>query len=159
MNDLDPIAPEVTKLIELFSEEPALKFPDLDASALREAAARVEQRNEALKEVEGALQKARAALEEEQEGLLRKAQRAQAYLKVYSENDPALGSRVDAIVLPRSRRGPRTDGAAAPVDGEPAPKKRGRPRKVTPSAASLFAADAETEGRPGVDSAPVLEQH
>lgn len=159
MTDSEPIAPEVTKLIELFSEEPALKFPDLDAGALREAAARVEQRNEALKEVEGVLQKARAALEEEQESLLRKAQRAQAYLKVYSESDPALGSRVDAIVLPRSRRGPRADVGVAPVDGESAPKKRGRPRKIPSTAASLFAGDDDTEGRPGVDSAPVLEQH
>lgn len=144
-------------MIELFSEEPALKFPDLDASALREAAARVEERNEALKEVEAVLFKARAALEEEQEALLRKAQRAHAYVKVYAENDPALAMRVEAIVLPRSRRVPRVDVAAAPVDGEAAPRKRGRPRKVTPSAASLFA--GEGEGGPGVDGAAALEQH
>lgn len=156
MNETDPIVAEVTKLIELFSEEPTLKFPDLDADALREASGRVERRQEDVRKAEAAVLAARGALEEEHEALLRKAQRAHAYLRVYAENDEALAARVEAVVLPRGRRAPRADAPERPTEGEPMPKRRGRPRKVVDSAASLFA------GEPGElngGSAITLGQH
>ena len=157
MSDPDPIGPEVTKLIQLFSEEPLLKFPDLDAAVLREAAARVEKRSEKLKEVEAALLVAQGSLEEEQEALVRKAQRAHAYLRVFSENDAALSSKVDSIVLPR---GPKASAPASPVEGEPTPKKRGRPRKVAPSGDSLFSGEAEpAQTRPAIEAEQALSQH
>lgn len=134
----DAIPPDVAKLMELFAEQPSLKFPDLDAAVLQAAARRVEQRHEEVVRAEAALGAARATLDEEQEALLKKAVRAHAYLKVYAESDPALGAQVDALVPPRSRRAPRAEPTAGQVDGEAAPRKRGRPRKAPTPAGSLF---------------------
>jgi hypothetical protein len=146
----------VLQLIQLFSAQPDLKFPDLNASVLHDAVARVKDRHLELVRAEALLRAAQAALDEDQEALLKKAQRAHAYLRVFAETDDALSARVDAISLPRVRRAPRPDANAAlvaPVTGlvdglAPAPRKRGRPRKVQPDGASLFstaepAADAE----------------
>ena len=158
MTEPEPIAPEVTKLIQLFSEEPALKFPDLDAGALREIAGRVDQRHEELRRAEAALLFARGQLEEEQEALLKMAQRAHAYLRVYAENDAALASRVEAILLPRGHRAAGRAGAPERLaEGEPMPKKRGRPRKVVDSAASLFSGEQDViaSGSSGSSGSPV----
>ncbi len=139
MNDLDLISPDVAQLILLFSAQPELKFPELDAAVLHEAVARVKEGHLEVAEVEASLQVRRSALEHEHETLLRLAQRAHAYLKVFAENDERLSERVDAISLPRPRRaGPRVD-AATGEGPMPAPKKRGRPRKDASSAQSLFA--------------------
>jgi hypothetical protein len=149
MSEPDAVAPEVVKLIELFTQEPSLKFPDLDAGALRAAVSRVSQRNEELKEVESVLQVARTALEEEQEALLKKALRAQAYLRVYAETNPALEAQVEAIVLPKSRKARGAEAPAPPSEGAPLPKRRGRPRKLVAPENSLFA--------PGVDGSTMPE--
>lgn len=149
MTEPDPIAPEVTKLIHLFSEEPSLKFPDLDATALRGAASQVKDRHEEVVRVEAALLAARAALEEEQEALLKKALRAHAYLRVYAESDAALATKVDAIQLPKSRRAPRVEAPVGQPEGAPLPRKRGRPRKVSPAGSLFSGAEAGADGEEG----------
>ena len=146
MSDPDAVAPEVVKLIELFTQEPSLKFPDLDAGALRAAAARVSQRHEELKEVESVLQVARVALEDEQEALLKKALKAQAYLRVYAETNPDLEAQVEAIVLPKSRKARGAEVPAAASEGASLPKRRGRPRKLVTAEESLFASGVDGSG-------------
>lgn len=142
MTDDTLIAPDVAKLIQLFSAQPDLRFPDLDAGVLHDAAARVKERHLELVKAEAMLAAARTALEEEQELLLKKSQRAHAYLSVFAENDEVLSEKVAAISLPRPRRSPRVEVAAA-VEGAPEPKKRGRPRKLqVTEAATLFSGDA-----------------
>ncbi len=134
MNDLDLIAPDVAQLILLFSAQPDLRFPDLDASVLHEAVARVKETHLEVAQAEAALQVTKAALEREHETLLKVAQRAHAYLKVFAENDERLNERVEAITLPK----PRRTVTRVEVDPLNPPKKRGRPRKES-SAQSLFA--------------------
>ncbi len=137
MPDLELIAPDVAQLIVLFSAQPDLRFPELDAKVLHEAVARVKESSVGVAEAEASLHAAKAALEREQEVLLRLAQRTHAYLKVFAESDERLSERVDAISLPRARR----SGPAARVESGSelgaAPKRRGRP-KNDPSAQSLF---------------------
>jgi hypothetical protein len=144
MTDLDPIAPDVARLIQLFSAQPELKFADLDGRILHDAAARVKEQHQAVLEAEAALAAARASLDDEQEALLRSAQRAHAYLKVYAEAEPALLERVEAIALPRGRRAPRpVEGPA--VDGAPSPPRKPRTRRAPSTDAGLFApAEAAT---------------
>ena len=135
MNDLDLIAPDVAQLILLFSAQPDLRFPDLDASVLHEAVARVKETHLEVAQAEAALEVTRAALDLEHQALLRLAQLAHAYLKVFAENDERLNERVEAISLPRPRR------TAAPADPLNPPKKRGRPRKDS-AEQSLFATES-----------------
>jgi hypothetical protein len=137
MNENDPIAPDVARLVQLFSAQPELKFADLDGRILHEAAAKVKERHQALLEAEAALAAAHAALDEESEALLRHAHRAHAYLRVYAESDPALLERVDAISLPRGRRAPRLDASPA-TDGQPTPPRKPRSRRVASTDAGLF---------------------
>ncbi len=141
MNDLDLLAPDLQQLLQLFSSLPDVRFPELDASALQDAVARVKERHLELLHVEAELQAVRSALDEEQEALLKKGHRLHAYLKVFAEQDEGLAVKVNALSLPRLRR---PAAVAKPVvvetvgaDGEPVivaapvPKKRGRPRKVS----------------------------
>ena len=139
MNDTDLMTPPVETLVQLFSAQPGLKFPDLDAPALHEAVARVKERHVAVAHAEALVAAAKNALEEEQEALLKLAHRAQAYLKVFSEPDPALSEQVNALVLPRPRK-PRGDNPLESSHDLTAPRKRGRPPKLRLHEASLFSA-------------------
>lgn len=142
MTDTDLVPPDVLKLVQLFSAQPDLRFPDLDATVLHQAVASVKERHLEVARAEALAQAARAALDEDLEALVKKAQRAHAYLRVFAETDEALAGRVEDISLPRPRR-PAVRAEVAPVEaGEamPLPRKRGRPRKVDQSAAMLFGA-------------------
>jgi hypothetical protein len=136
MNENDPIAPDVARLIQLFSAQPELKFADLDGRTLHEAVARVKERHQALLDAEAAVAAARATLDDESEALLRHAHRAHAYLRVYAEADAALLERVEALSLPRGRRPARTDLAAA--EGLPTPPRKPRARRQLSADAGLF---------------------
>lgn len=143
MTDTDLLAPPVASLVQLFSAQPALKFPDLDAPALQDAVARVKERHLELVRAEAQALAAKAALDDEQEQLLKLAHRAQAYLRVFAESDAALAEKVNALTLPRLRK-PRSEVPVEPLGPDaPPPRKRGRPRKVRPDEASLFAAPSE----------------
>jgi hypothetical protein len=148
----DLLAPDLQQLIQLFTTLPNVRFPDLDASALHDAVAKVKERHLEVLHVEAQLAASRGALDEEQEALLKKGHRLLAYLKVFAENDEALAQRLSGLSLPRVRKPvqPRAeptvteDGAlAAPPE---APKKRGRPRKVQPSTSEVLFAEAPTAG-------------
>ena len=143
MTDLDLISPDVAQLILLFSAQPDLRFPDLDAKVLHEAVARVKETSLEVAEAEAALQATKGVLEREHETLLRLAQRAHAYLKVFAENNERLNEQVEAISLPRPRRAAVAK-ADSGADLATAPKRRGRPRKDS-AAQSLF---EETAAQP-----------
>jgi hypothetical protein len=130
---MNEIEPSVAQLVQLFSAQPELKFADLDGRTLHEAAARVKERHEEVAQAEAALAVARAALDDESERLLRHAQRAHAYLRVYAEADPSLLERVEAIALPRGRR-------AATVEGQPTPPRKPRGRRASGGEGGLFPA-------------------
>ena len=148
MNDLDLLAPDLQQLLQLFSSLPDVRFPDLDAGTLQDDVARVKERHLELMHIEAQLQAVRAALEEEHEALLKKGHRLHAYLEVFAQSDDALAAKVGALSLPRLKR---SASLARPVEVSveqapgaelaPAPRKRGRPRKVVPATSdALFAA-------------------
>jgi hypothetical protein len=102
----------------------------------------VKERAEAVARAEAALEVAHQELQDSQEALLLKGQRALAYARVYAEERAELGAKLDAIALPRApRKGPRPEPQAAPeaaAQAEPsAPRRRGRPPKAKDSA-TLF---------------------
>ncbi len=151
MNDTDLVAPDLLKLLELYSAQEALRFPDLDADVLRAHLGRVKERHLDVLRAEAGLLAARAAFEQEQDALARIAQRAAAYLRVYAEGDEALSLQVEALSLPRPRRVARpaapqvelAPGEVAPEAPVEPPRKRGRPRKHPAQEPSLdFSGDA-----------------
>jgi len=100
-----PVPAPIQTVLELFENELAtLKFPDIDQAVLSEAAHAVYQHAESVARAEAALQAAREALQESQELLLQKCQRAVAYARVYAEENAVLCDKLDAIGLPRSLR-------------------------------------------------------
>lgn len=148
----DSISPALRALLELFATDLAdVKFPDVDTAVLGEAAAHVREKAEAVARAQAALDAARQALNESQESLLQKGQRALAYAKVFAEDDAELGGKLEAIHLPRPvRRGGQAPGepvGAAQGSEENAPRRRGRPPKLRP-VANLF-----TDGGNGADGA------
>jgi hypothetical protein len=171
----DPVAAPIRALLELFVGELALvKFPELDAEVLRDAAGQVSSRSEALARAEAAVERARVELGEAQETLQQKAQRALAYARIYAEDQPELAGKLEDITLPRAQRrltrleptpspvaapaavpaAPVAAAEPAPVDpGAPAPKRRGRPPKAAQATAGLFPAPAP-EAPPAPAPAP-----
>lgn len=147
----DSISPALRALLELFATDLAdVKFPDVDTAVLGESAAHVREKAEAVARAQAALDAARQALNESQESLLQKGQRALAYAKVFAEDDAELGAKLEAIHLPRPvRKGGQAQVepvGAAPGNDDNAPRRRGRPPKLRP-VANLF-----TDGN-GPDSA------
>ena len=111
-----------------------VKFPDVDNDALQAQAAQVEERFKEMKRLEAALEDARKKLDEAQEALLSKAQRAVAYARVYAEGDVLLSSRLESISLPR----PKARTTATTTTMAETPKKRGRPKNQPAADSSLF---------------------
>jgi len=154
----DPISPAMRALLEMFSTELSeVKFPDVDAEVLDEAAARVKAQAEAVAQAQAALEAARQALGESQEALLQKGQRALAYARIFAEEDAELSAKLEAISLPRPvRKAPRAEGVPAveapSAQGEDsAPRRRGRPPKAR-SSAPLFAEGASPEAIAAVEA-------
>ncbi|MBN9681746.1 MULTISPECIES: hypothetical protein [unclassified Corallococcus] len=147
----DSISPALRALLELFATDLAdVKFPDVDTAVLGESAAHVREKAELVARAQAALDMARQALNESQESLLQKGQRALSYAKVFAEDDAELGAKLEAIHLPRPvRKGGQAQVepvGAAPGNDDNAPRRRGRPPKLRP-VANLF-----TDGN-GPDSA------
>jgi hypothetical protein len=141
MNDTDLISPDVSRLIQLFSALPDVKFPDVDAPMLQELISRVKEHHLAVAHAEAQLDAARRALEDEHEVLLKKAHRLHSWLSVMAEADEGLQQKLIGISLPRQRKpqAPKTEPVPSAEGGEPAPRRRGRPRKVVPASEALFA--------------------
>ncbi len=145
MNDLELLPADLQQLLQLFSSLPDVRFPELDATGLQVAVARVKERQLELLHIEAQRDAVRVALDEEQEALLRKGHRLHAYLKVFAEHDEALAVKVNALALPRLRKL-----VSVPVQGAElaeAPKKRGRPRK-TSATEGLFTEETGASASP-----------
>jgi hypothetical protein len=139
----DPIPAPVHTLLDLFRDQlAAVRFPDVDGDKLTAAVRDTEEAALAVAAAEAALAAARVALDERQDALLARAQRALGYLRVFADGDAALAARLDAIVLPRRGRAPEVTAAAT---GEP--RRRGRPPKFnasTPMLPSIATPEATT---------------
>ena len=102
----DAIAPAIQSVLDLYASELShLHFPDIDADTLAEHARKVRDEAATVAAAEVALESARAGLEARKEALLARAHRALAYARVFAEDEPQLAARLDAIALPRTRRG------------------------------------------------------
>ncbi|MDP2274606.1 MAG: hypothetical protein Q8N23_18650 [Archangium sp.] len=146
MNDLELLPADLQQLLQLFSSLPDVRFPELDATGLQVAVARVKERQLELLHIEAQRDAVRVALDEEQEALLRKGHRLHAYLKVFAEHDEALAVKVNALALPRLRKQP----VSVPVEGAElaaTPRKRGRPRKTSATDA-LFTEETGASASP-----------
>lgn len=147
----DHIAPDVHRLIQLFSALPEVRFPDVDAPMLQELVVRVKERHLAVAQAEAQLEAARRVLEEDQEALLKKAHRLSAWLSVLAQTDEVLAQKLAAISLPKLKRPapvrpegvPTADSAEVVV-----PRKRGRPRKVPVASEALFTEAAAAAAAP-----------
>jgi hypothetical protein len=111
-----------------------VEFPGAGTAVLKQAIEAARAAANRLAVAEAAADAERAALAEAEAELMRKAQRALAYARIYAEEAPALGTLLDAIML-------RPEVAATAV---PEARKRGRPRKVA-SATPLFALSMPAE--------------
>jgi hypothetical protein len=123
--------PAVQALLDLFATSLAdVRFADVDGPSLARCAAEVEAAAQAELVARLALDAANAALQEKQEALMQRAQRALAYARVYAESDPALAASLEAIGLPRAtRRTPAGDALVLSTAADTSPRPRGRPRK------------------------------
>ncbi len=123
----------IQTLVTLFTTSLAdVRFADVDAPTLARLSADVEAAAEAAAAAQSALDVARDALQERQDALLLQAQRALAYARVYAEGDAALSQQLDTVNLPRpTRRARGEDTLVLEAEVQPAPRPRGRPRKVT----------------------------
>lgn len=144
---VSPIAGSVQAVLDLFEAELSdLKFPDLDLSVLQEAAAIVYERAESQARAEAALLAAREALQESQEALLHRCQRAMAYARVYAEDNSDLAARVEGIELPRAGRS-RSSVTQNTTGTEQRPAAR-RTKRTTPTSGPLFLAPPESQETP-----------
>ncbi len=149
-NENEVITPAQRELLEVFSTELSeVKFPDMDAGVLEEAAERVKAEAEAVAKAQAALEAAKQALGESQEALQQKGQRALAYARVFAEGNVELSTKLEAIHLARPVRKEVAQGE------ESAPKRRGRPPKSRPSA-PLFSEGAAPESAAVASEAPVV---
>jgi hypothetical protein len=123
----------MTRLLQLFATDLAkVRFGDLDAATLNEAAGLVRAAARELAEAEALAAGARASLEVAREALLNKGQRALAHARIYAEGSPELSQRLEAITLGGPRRvEPK---AITPDLAEAAPRRRGRPPRAAAAA-------------------------
>lgn len=144
-----PVSPSIQAVLDLFENElAALKFPDVDQAVLSEAAHSVYQHAEAVARAEAALAAARELLQESQEALLQKCQRAVAYARVYAEEDAALSTKLDGISLPRSVRNPRSGAQPGPTsDAKPSLRRSTRRQGQRPLFLEAAAEPAAVENQ------------
>jgi hypothetical protein len=129
---MNAIHPAVQALLDLFATSLSdVRFADVDGPTLARCAGEVEAAAQAEAVARSALDAAHLALQEKQEALLQRTQRALAYARVYAESDPTLTASLDAIALPRvTRRATAGDALVlSAAASETAPRPRGRPRK------------------------------
>jgi hypothetical protein len=137
---MNAIHPAVQALLDLFTTSLAdVRFADVDGPSLARSAGEVEAAAKAEAVARSALEAAQLALQEKQEALLQRTQRALAYARVYAESDPTLTASLDAIGLPRAtRRGSAADTLVlSAATSETPPRPRGRPRKHPPAEPTL----------------------
>jgi hypothetical protein len=105
---LELMAEPVAQLVELFQQRAAqLKFPDVDAEALRGAQAVVLAQRDAVELAAVALDEARQELVRVELALLEKARQGHAYASVFASNDDELRAELTAIDLNVTERAPK----------------------------------------------------
>ena len=136
---MSAIPPPIQTLLDLFTTTLAdVRFADVDGQTLARCAAGVEATADAVAAAQAALDVAREALRDKQDVLLREAQRALAYARVYAESDEALSKRLEAVTLPRATRRPSAEEVLVlSADVKPSPRPRGRPRKASATEPTL----------------------
>jgi hypothetical protein len=141
---MSAISNPVQEVLDLFATDLTnMRFGDVDAQSLSNAAAAVQSAADEVASVEAQLADARGRLHENQDALLQRVQRALAYARVYAEADGALSARLEAITLPRPTRRVRPDASAISVEPQIERRPRGRPRK-TPVAVPVLEDIAST---------------
>ena len=156
-SDSSVLSDSLETLLELFKTDLRdLKFPDVDAERLSEAAGAVFAAAEDVSAAEAVLDSARAELQRNQEALLQKGQRALAYARVWAEEQPELLEKLALIHLPRPGRRGQAE-SRGPVGDAAPPKRRGRPPKSRREGApNLFALESADAGIPEEQSAPAV---
>ncbi|UQA57749.1 hypothetical protein [Polyangium aurulentum] len=151
MDVADPIPPSVQALMDLFEKDLAeVSFPGVDMATLKQVITDVRKHTKAVTEAEAALEKARTALRESEEQLSTKTQRALAYARVFAEDRPELLAKVTSVARVAGVSTTSTPAKSAPksdASGD-APKRRGRPKKVTEPAEGAAAAGETTPADP-----------
>ncbi len=105
---VDQIPAHVRAILALFDDElDAVRFGDLDGSALAEQRAAVEEAAAREAEVYAALQDARRALDRALFELEERADRAAAYARVYARDHEPLAARLDQIAAMRPSNPPK----------------------------------------------------
>lgn len=143
---MSAIPPSVQAVLDLFSGALSeVRFADVDASGLTTLASEVEAAAMEVEARQADLNTARDTLNQRQEGLLLRVQRALAYARVYAESDPELTQRLNAISLPRAAKRPRAEPAATTSE----PRRKSRTEAATGPSEELAAepalpAEAET---------------
>jgi hypothetical protein len=131
---MSAIPAPIQTLLDVFSASLTdVRFGDVDGKTLALCAADVESAANALAAAQSALDAAREIVQEKQDALLRQAQRALAYARVYAEGDDALTGRLEAVGLPRAARRARAEDAPLVLSSaalQAPPRPRGRPRKI-----------------------------
>jgi Tfp pilus assembly protein PilX len=133
--------------MDLFEKDLAeVSFPGVDMVTLKQVIGDVRKHTKAVTDAEVALDKARTALRESEEQLSTKTQRALAYARVFAEDRPELLAKVTSVARVAgalSASTPAKSAAKSDASGD-APKRRGRPKKVTePDGAAAGASPAE----------------
>jgi len=142
LSSADAVAAPLRDVLAIFADDLAdVRFPDIDAAVLNAAAGVVEDVAGDVARLEAALDEARRRLDEAHDALTAKAARGVAYARVFAIGDDDLMGRLDAIMLPRSRRSAPAVAAAAPT------KRRGR--RTQPPADTLFAGPVLVEDEAG----------
>jgi hypothetical protein len=120
----------VRALLDLYATSLShVRFADVDGGALARCAAEVEEAAGSVVTAQLAFDAAQAELRDKQDKLLQMAQRAFAYARVYAEADEGLSKQLEGVSLPRPARGGEGSLVLSSVL-QPAPRRRGRPRKA-----------------------------
>ena len=100
MTSTAPIPTPVHELLKLFEQDLAdVVFPQVDRQVLSKLSDQVGAAFEHLNECEAQVAAARAELDEQRAQLLKVAQTAQEYARIYATDDPELRARVEGIQL------------------------------------------------------------
>jgi hypothetical protein len=113
----------VQAVLELFQGPLAeVRFADVDAARLADAARVLDAAAAAVAEQEAQLAELRQTLADRQDALLVLAQRALAYARVYAEHDEALSEQLSRITLPRASKPRKASSKAVGTEASATPE-------------------------------------
>jgi hypothetical protein len=149
----------IAALLSIYQTElQGVRFPGVDAATLEAGRAQVITAAREVERCAAQLEAAREALRRAREALVATGRRAQAYARVYAEDQPALRERLEAITLPRALDGGDGDELGEPAASTAPARRRGRPPKsATAPSPALFGESAravEPAAATGTTSAP-----